>query len=186
MRTKIGIGPWAGAIALSLAALYCGGDDTNGDTTTSGTGGAGGSSTTSSTAGAGGSSTTSTTATATTTGTSGAAGQGGSTGSGGSPGTGGSTSVSCPASPPSGTCSVQGGYCSYGGAYCFCDQDTSGALRWFCFSGDAGTSVNCPAQKPTPGTACPTTELAYCHYDGPSVCVCNGRGGGGNKGWVCY
>jgi hypothetical protein len=193
MQTKTGIWAWVGTIALSLTASYCGGDDST--TTTTGTSGAGGSSTTttttSSSGGSGGSSTTTTTTT-TTTGTSGAAGQGGSagtTGSGGSsPGTGGSTGASCPASPPSGTCTMAGAYCPYGGAYCYCDADVSagGALKWFCFAGDAGTSANCPAQKPTPGTACPTTELTYCHYAGPSVCVCNGRGGGGNRGWVCY
>jgi hypothetical protein len=168
-------------VAFSFALVHCGGDDTaapgagGGSGSVAFDGGASGQAGTSATGGAGGTAV---------------------MGSGGSS-VGGSVTMdasvprvdasACPASEPSGACSATMP-CYYPMSYCYCDRDVldGGGNRWFCNGGDSGLTANCPAQKPMAGTACPTADLTYCHYD-TGVCICNGRGGGNNKSnWSCF
>jgi hypothetical protein len=177
---------------FSFAMTHCGGDDNTGGGSSGaagdGSGGTAGSLAT--TGGAGGSQAAGSGGTMGSAGTTGSAGTMGS--AGGSPvldaGRPTGDSGACPPSEPSGSCSLTSQPCYYTMSYCYCDRDVlgDGGNRWFCNGGDSGLTANCPATKPAPGTACPTSDLTYCHYDA-GVCICNGRGGGSNKNnWTCY
>jgi hypothetical protein len=135
-----------------------------------------------------------------TAGTAGAAGNGGSSGFAGA-GTAGTgqvgigTLIACPATPPTGACSVEFMNCTYPDSNSNC-RCTSGS--WSC-SGCASTPQAttggavcrtgnvtcsqfgcgvCPDAHPTAGGACGNTTFK-CAY-GNDVCLC-----GGNDGWKC-
>ena len=122
------------------------------------------------------------------------AGGGAGTGTGGTAVVGIGTLIDCPASPPSGACSVNFMSCAYPGTSCDCNSGTwsctgcpataqattSGAL---CSYGNVTCSMwgcgVCPDTHPTAGAACGNTTFK-CLY-GEDVCFC----GGNLDGWKC-
>jgi hypothetical protein len=130
-------------------------------------------------------------------GSSGAAGAGaaGTTGAAGTGQVGVGTLIACPASPPTGACSVEFMSCAYpdsnsncrclGGSWsCTACSPTAQVTRTaaLCRYGNVtcsqfGCGV-CPAAHPTAGAVCGNTRFK-CEY-GSDVCFC-----GGNDGWKC-
>lgn len=123
-----------------------------------------------------------------------AAGGGAGTGSGGTAVVGIGTLIDCPASPPSGACSVNFMNCAYPTTSCRCSSGTWSCQS--CPSSPEATNIGsacaygnvtcstfgcgiCPDAHPTAGAACGNTTFK-CLY-GEDVCFC----GGNLDGWKC-